>query len=71
MNIDPNAWYTEQEVSDYFRWSVSTTQKARVKGNGLPFAKFGPLVRYKGRHMLDHAEACMRSSTSDTGKKAA
>lgn len=71
MNINPEALYDEGETAAFYRCAVSTLQKRRVHGDGVPFVKIGRLVRYRGRDIIEDIEFRVRSSTSDTGQKAA
>lgn len=56
VNSSPDPWlrmYTEEEVSDLLRVSLSQLRKWRMKKNrhsvqGPPFRKLGRLVRYPG-----------------------
>lgn len=46
VSCSPKKLLTEKEVSRRFGISCSTLQKHRFKGIGIPYVKFGRLVRY-------------------------
>jgi hypothetical protein len=50
--------------------SPSFLNKARLTGDGPPFAKFSKSVRYHWPRVQEWAESRMRRSTSDDGKAA-
>ena len=50
--------------------SPSFLKKARMRGSGPPYAKFGERVRYNVSKILAYAKSRTRASTSDSGETA-
>lgn len=51
-------WQTEKEVSKMTGISVSTLQKQRFRGKGIPYSKVGvKSVRYNLQDVVDYMEA--------------
>lgn len=70
MTYQRNLYLTEKEVATRLGISVRTLQKARWQGGGVPFRKFGRSVRYHDNDVRNYETACLRVSTSDSGKHA-
>ena len=55
---------TEKQVSEQLKVSVSWLRKCRLTGiGGPPFRKFGTLVRYEEKDLMEWAEGQKREST--------
>jgi hypothetical protein len=54
----------EGETSAILNVRVSTLQKLRVSGGGVPFVKVGRLVRYRLSDVITFIESRVRTSTS-------
>ena len=63
--LDPHLIYLPSEIAAYLRVSVRTLQGWRHRGGGPPFRKYGELVRYQGRAVLDWDASRSRRTTSD------
>jgi excisionase family DNA binding protein len=60
---------TEQETSEMLRVSQRTLQRWRMEGTqGLPFRRFGGLIRYALSDVEQWAAAQSRVSTSGAGE---
>jgi len=58
---------TEHETSEPTKRAVSTLQKDRVVGGGIPFVKVGRQVRYRESDVQHYIESLpSRRSTSET-----
>ncbi len=55
----------ERETASILGCAVSTLQKHRVSGGGIPFVKLGRLVRYRRADVLAYLQGHVRRSTSD------
>ncbi len=62
---------TTKEAADRLGLSKSTLDKARLTGDGPPFAKMGAAIRYRPQDLDDWVAAQVRRSTSDTTGTAA
>lgn len=58
-------WLTEAETAQRLNMSVKWLQKERLRGGGLPFAKFGSAVRYSLAKIEEFERGSQRNSTSD------
>jgi hypothetical protein len=56
---------TTREAAAFLRCAVTTLAKARVRGDGPPYVKFGKLVLYDPADLARFVEAHKRSSTSE------
>jgi excisionase family DNA binding protein len=66
------AFLTEAETSQLLNVSQRTLQRWRMEGNqGLPFRRFGGLIRYARSDIEQWAAAQIRTSTSQGGSDAA
>ena len=61
-------WLTEQELAERLNLSIKVLQSNRLKGCGVPFAKFGSAVRYSLSDIEAFEQRAMRRSTSDDGR---
>ena len=50
-------YISEKEVSEITGRSLSTLRKDRFKGRGIPYVKFGRLVRYSDSDVQKYMEA--------------
>ena len=57
--------FTPQEAADFLRVSLSWLAKARMRGDGPPFAKFGRVIRYPENGLIAYTKSRMRLSTSE------
>jgi hypothetical protein len=56
---------TPKEAADFLRVSLSWLAKARMRGDGPPYAKFGRAVRYPENGLIAYTKSRMRLSTSE------
>lgn len=64
-SLDPRTLYlTENEVADRQNRAVKTLRNERLNGRGIPFFKFGRLVRYRLSDVVSYEDARRRNSTS-------
>jgi helix-turn-helix protein len=56
---------TPKEAADYLRVSLSWLAKARMRGDGPPYATFGRSVRYPENGLITYTRARLRLSTSE------
>ena len=61
-------WLNEKQVAERLNVSVKWLQAKRLRGDGIPFAKFGASVRYPLAALEDFEQQSLRSSTSQTLK---
>jgi hypothetical protein len=54
-----------KEAADILHVSVSWLAKARMRGDGPPYAKFGRSVRYGEGNLARYAKSRLRHSTSE------
>ena len=57
--------FNEQLLSRITGRSVSSIQKDRLRGTGVPFVVWGRLVRYRKETVIRYLEAHERHSTSE------
>lgn len=57
--------WDEEETARFIGKSVSTLQKERLRGDGLPFVKLGRSVRYRPEDVHAFIAACVVNSTSE------
>ena len=58
---------TPREAAKFLGVSESWLAKARMRGDGPPFVKFGRSVRYPTSGLNDYVRSRTRRSTTDTG----
>ncbi len=72
---DPSFWHSlinEAEAARFLGFTVRCLQGWRYRGGGPRYIKInGRNVRYRRIDLREHAEARLRTSTSDTGPEAA
>jgi len=56
--------FTPKEAADFLRVSVSWLAKARMRGDGPPYAKFGRAIRYPENVLINYTRSRLRLSTS-------
>jgi hypothetical protein len=56
---------TPRETADRLRVSLSWLAKARMQGDGPPFAKFGRTIRYPEGTLVQWTKAHLRQSTNE------
>lgn len=64
MTSEPIA-IDEQAASELIGVSVSSLQKMRMRGDGPPYAKIGPRVRYQPSTLREWVERHVVRSTSE------
>ncbi len=57
--------FTPKEASDFLRVSDSWLAKARMRGEGPPYAKFGRAIRYPESGLIGYTKSRLRLSTSE------
>lgn len=62
---------SEAQAAEITGKAVSTLQKARVSGGGIPYVKLGRSVRYRLSDIRAYIAGNMRGSTSDSGRDVA
>jgi excisionase family DNA binding protein len=68
----PDTFLTEAETAKLLKLSQRTLQRWRLEGSqGLPFRRFGGLIRYARSDIEQWAAAQMRISTSQSSDDAA
>ncbi len=58
-------WMRPPQAAAYLKSSTSTLAKKRLKGDGVPYTKFGRLVLYAKRDCDEYLASRRRLSTSD------
>jgi Helix-turn-helix domain len=56
---------TPKEAADYLRVSLSWLAKARMRGDGPPYATFGRSIRYPENSLITYTRSRLRLSTSE------
>ena len=69
-NSAPPVYLTEREVALRHRCSVKLLQKLRRTGGGIPFRKFGSMVRYSAADVFKYEAESVRNNTSETATAA-
>ena len=68
LTLDPDLiLLAEEQAAQLMGKSVSTLQKDRVSGAGVPYVKLGRAVRYRLSDLKAHIARNIRRSTSDRG----
>ena len=68
LTLDPDLILLgEEQAAQVTGKSVSTLQKDRVAGDGIPYVKLGRAVRYRLSDLKAHIAKNIRRSTSDCG----
>ncbi len=63
-------WMRPPQTAAYVKRSTSTLAKDRLRGDGIPYAKFGRMVLYAKRDCDEYLASRRRRSTSDRGQEA-
>ena len=61
-------FYTSAQVASILRISESTLRNQRHRGEGLPFYKVGPLVRYRRKDVVDYLRKNVHKPLNKDGK---
>ena len=56
---------TPKEAANFLRVSESWLAKARMRGDGPPYAKFGRAIRYPEAGLVGYTKSRLRLSTSE------
>lgn len=64
IKVEPEVWYSADEVAEAMGVSKKTLDLERSRGNGAPFSKIGRRVYYKGADLMALMEKRRRASTS-------
>lgn len=67
---DASVFITERQLVDRFGLSMKWAQTSRLRGDGVPYFKFGGKygpVRYRLSDVKAFERRCARTSTSDSG----
>ncbi len=67
MENPQEEWMRPPETAAYLKTSTSTLAKQRLRGDGVPYSKFGRNVLDTKRDCDEHLASRRRLSTSDTG----
>ena len=59
------ALLTPKEAAEFLRVSESWLAKARMRGDGPPYAQFGRAIRYPQNDLVAYVRSRRRLSTSD------
>jgi hypothetical protein len=62
-----STFLTETQLANRHQRSVKTLRNDRLRGDYVPFRKFGRHVRYRLSDVLTYEQAQLRKSTSDVG----
>ena len=54
-----------KDAANFLHVSTSWLAKARMRGDGPPYVKFGRSVRYREGDLVRYAKSCLRHSTSE------
>jgi hypothetical protein len=57
---------TPKETANFLRLSESWLAKARMRGDGPPYAKFGGVIRYSEIGLVGYAKSRLRLSTASS-----
>jgi hypothetical protein len=63
--IDPEKLYSPKITAELLNMSPSWLAKARLRGDGPRYAKFGRSVQYQGSDLIEYRKSRKRSSTSE------
>jgi hypothetical protein len=61
---DGEGLLTPKETASFMRVSESWLAKARMRGDGPPYAKYGRSVRYQREDVIGYTRSRLRRSTS-------
>jgi hypothetical protein len=63
--IDPEKLYPPKIAAELLDMSHSWLAKARLRGDGPAYAKFGRSVKYAGADLIEYRKSKRRHSTSE------
>lgn len=63
--IDPDKLYPPKIAADHLNMSTSWLAKARLRGDGPRYVKFGRSVKYQGLDLIEYRKSKKRQSTSE------
>ena len=63
--IDPEKLYPPKIAAELMDMSVSWLAKARLRGDGPSYVKFGRSVKYQGLDLIEYRKSKKRHSTSE------
>ena len=63
--IDPEKLYAPKVAAELMDMSVSWLAKARLRGDGPRYVKFGRSVKYQGLDLIEYRKSKKRHSTSE------
>ena len=62
---DGEGLLTPKETASFMRVSVSWLAKARMRGDGPPYAKVGRSIKYQKKGVIGYISSRLRRSTSE------
>jgi hypothetical protein len=63
--IDPDKLYPPKTTAEILNMSKSWLAKARLRGDGPRYVKFGRSVKYQGLDLIEYRKSKKRHSTSE------
>jgi hypothetical protein len=63
--IDPDKLYPPKITAELLNMSTSWLAKARLRGDGPRYLKFGRSVKYQGLDLIEYRKSKKRHSTSE------
>ena len=63
--VDPEKLYPPKIAAELMDMSVSWLAKARLRGDGPSYVKFGRSVKYQGLDLIEYRKSKKRHSTSE------
>jgi hypothetical protein len=63
--VDPEKLYPPKIAAELMDMSVSWLAKARLRGDGPRYVKFGRSVKYQGLDLIEYRKSKKRHSTSE------
>ena len=63
--VDPEKLYPPKIAAELMDMSVSWLAKARLRGDGPRYVKFGRSVKYQGLDLIEYRRSKKRHSTSE------
>jgi hypothetical protein len=63
--IDPEKLYPPKTTAELLNMSTSWLAKARLRGDGPRYAKFGRSVKYQEQDIIEYRKSRKRQSTSE------
>ena len=65
QTIDPDKLYPPKTTAELLNMSTSWLAKARLRGDGPRYLKFGRSVKYQGLDLIEYRKSKKRHSTSE------